>query len=170
MADYDWAQREQPTARRRGIPWFWLLLGFVVLMMILNSRAQQQPQPGQSDQRPSGAPLEPNQVQRPAPSRANQVQREGDWALEEMPGRPNPQVPASTAAQPAETASPAPPKKTAEGDWQIEEVSADRNAAGIAQPSTEKPGDPAAPADKSTKGDWTIEEVKPTPAPAPKGD
>jgi hypothetical protein len=139
-------------------------------MIILNSRAQQQPQPGQSDQRPTGTALEPNQAQRPEPSRANQVQREGDWSLEEMPGRASPQVPASTAAQPAESAAPAPPKKTTEGDWQIEEVSADGNASRVAQPAAEKPDDPAAPPDKSTKGDWTIEEVKPTPAPAPKSD
>jgi hypothetical protein len=165
MADYEWVQPEQP-ARRGGIPWIWLFLGFVLLMMFLNSRAQQPP-PQQQPDRPSGrGPLEPTQAQRPAPSRADGVQREGDWSLEEMPGRES--QPTSTTAQPAESAAPAPPKKTAEGDWQIEEVSANGNVPRVTPPTTGKPADPAAPANKSTKGDWMIEEVKPDQASTPK--
>jgi hypothetical protein len=168
MAEYEWVQPEEPTPRRRGIPWFWLLLGFVVLMMFLNSRAQQQPQPRQPGRRPSSTPFEPSQAQRPAPSRPDGPQREGDWSLEEMPGQPNAQVPASTTAQAADTAAPAPPKKTAEGDWQIEEVAPNGEAPHASQPATQKPAAPAAPPDKSSKGDWTIEELKPNQSPDPK--
>jgi hypothetical protein len=164
MADYEWVQPEEPTPRRGGIPWLWLLLGFVVLMMFLNSRAQQQPA-----RPPSRVPIEPTQAERTAPSRSGEVQREGDWSLEEMPGHATPNVPASTAVQPTESAAPSPPKKTQDGDWQIEEVSPHGNDSRKTPQTTENRGDPAAPPNKSTKGDWTIEEVKPAEAPSPNG-
>jgi hypothetical protein len=55
----------------------------------------------------------------------------------------------------------APPKKTTEGDWQLEDVAADGKVPRGTQPATDNPAGPATPAGKSTKGDWTIEEVKP---------
>jgi hypothetical protein len=163
MPDDDWGQPEQQTSRGGGGRWLLLLLGFVVLMMFLNSRAQQQGPPEQRDTPRAPAPVDPTQAQRPSARRTGEVQREGDWSLEEIPGRPNPQVPTATTEQASDAANPAPPKKTEQGDWKIEEVpESGQDTSRAENGAADAPREAASPK-KSTEGDWTIEEIKQSP-------
>ena len=157
MSNIDWGRPEAQPAPRRSGNWLWMLLGFVILISLLNSRA---PRPAPPD--PASNPPVAERPVRPADaSRPGAVQREGDWSLEEVPvaaGRP---AGGETASTQSETrAKSAAPKKSSRGDWQIEEVPADGEPVG-AEAAMRREGAPRPEtrSTKSTKGDWSIENV-----------